>query len=147
MAHVRKQIRDRISSLLSSEVAAVSGRVFTSRVYPLSEEKMPCISVNTNSENASIMTMGLKTYDRSCEVNVDLYVSAKDTYAEDIDDLLVSILEAIALDTALQSLVKTVFPSGKEIEFSGDTHTPVAICRLTFIARYVTSLQDVETAR
>lgn len=147
MAHVRKQIRDALATLLTSNVAAVSGRVFTSRVYPLTNASLPAIGVHTNSESAALMTMGVKTYDRELSISVDCYVSATDTYAGDVDDLSVAIREAVAKDTTLSGIVKTIFPINMEIEFSGDTESPVAVGRLTFAARYVTSITDVETAR
>ena len=65
MAHVRKQIRDRIAALLASGVALVGGRVYKSRVYALTQSKLPAITVYIGSEDSSLVTVGSKTLMRT----------------------------------------------------------------------------------
>ena len=50
MAHISKQIRDRMESILSAGVTSVSGRVYASRVYPLTAPDLPAVAVYTASE-------------------------------------------------------------------------------------------------
>lgn len=147
MAHVRKQIRDRIGTLLSSGVTLVSGRVYTSRVYPLTEAKLPAVTIYSGSEASGLMAMGLTTLDRNLTINVDAYVKVTDTFDDDVDALAVQIEEAIAADFRLNGLVKHIVLSGTEIDFSGEAEQPVGVARLTFEARYVTTIGEVETAR
>ena len=64
MAHVRKQIRDRMESILAAGVASVSGRVYASRVYPLTGPDLPALAVYTSSESSGLQTMGVRTLAR-----------------------------------------------------------------------------------
>ena len=104
MAHVRKQIRDRIASTLTSSVSLVSSRVFASRVYPLTEAKLPAITVYTGSEVSNRLNMGVSDLNRSLSVEVDIYVRATNTFDDDVDAIAVQVEEAIAADFTVNSL-------------------------------------------
>ena len=147
MAHVRKQIRDRIASELTSNVSLVSSRVYTSRVYPLTEAKLPAITVYTGSEISSRLNMGVGDLNRSLTVDVDLYVRATGTFDDDVDAIAVQVEEAIASDFTVNGLAKEAVLTGTDIQFSGDAEQPVGVAKLTFTVRYVTALTDVEAAK
>ena len=147
MAHVRKQIRDRIASQLTSNVSLVSSRVYTSRVYPLTEANLPAITVYTGSENSSRLNMGVGDLNRSLTVDVDLYVRATGTFDDDVDAIAVQVEEAIASDFTVNGLAKEAVLTGTDIQFSGDAEQPVGVAKLTFTVRYVTALTDVEAAK
>lgn len=147
MAHVRAQIRDRIGSVLTGGVALVGGRVYKSRVYPLSVDNLPALTVLTGSESSALMVMGSKTLDRTVTIFVDCYVSVTDSFDDDVDALAVQVEEAIAGDFDVNGLAKTAVLQSTEIDFSGESETPVGIARLTYDVRYVTTIGDVETAR
>lgn len=147
MAHVRKQIRDRIASQLTSNVSLVSSRVYTSRVYPLTEANLPAITVYTGSEISSRLNMGVGDLNRSLTVDVDLYVRATATFDDDVDAIAVQVEEAIASDFTVNGLAKEAVLTGTDIQFSGDAEQPVGVAKLTFTVRYVTALTDVEAAR
>lgn len=147
MAHVRKQIRDRIASQLTSNVALVSSRVYTSRVYPLTESNLPAITVYTGSEISSRLNMGVGDLNRSLTVDVDLYVRATATFDDDVDAIAVQVEEAIASDFTVNGLAKEAVLTGTDIQFSGDAEQPVGVAKLTFTVRYVTALTDVEAAK
>lgn len=147
MAHVRKQIRDRIASTLTSSVSLVSSRVYTSRVYPLTEAKLPAITVYSGSEVSSRLNMGVSDLNRSLSAEVDIYVRATGTFDDDVDAIAVQIEEAIAGDFTVNGLAKEAVLTGTEIQFSGDAEQPIGIAKLTYSVRYVTALNDVETAK
>lgn len=147
MTHVRKQIRDRIASQLTSNVTLVSSRVYTSRVYPLTEANLPAITVYTGSENSGRLNMGVGDLNRSLTVDVDLYVRATATFDDDVDAIAVQVEEAIANDFTVNGLAKEAVLTGTDIQFSGDAEQPVGVAKLTFTVRYVTALTDVEAAR
>jgi hypothetical protein len=146
MAHVRQQIRQRIGAVLSSGVTLVGGRVYRSRVYPLDASKLPAITVLTGSETSNLMVMGSKTLDRTVSIFVDCYVSVKDTFDDDVDAIAVQVEEAIAGDFTVNGLAKTVILQSTEIDFSGEAETPIGVARLTYDVRYVTAIDNVETA-
>jgi len=147
MAHVRKQIRDRVESTLSSGVTSVGGRVYASRVYPLTNPDLPAVAIYAGSEGSALQTMGLRTLMRELSLNVDAYVRINDTFDDTIDALCVEIEEAIAADYTLNGLAKDTILTGTEIDFDGEAEKPVGVARLTYTIRYVTSIGDVETAR
>lgn len=147
MAHVRKQIRDAVESTLTSGVALVSGRVYGSRVYPLTKEKLPAIAVYTTSESSGIMTMGLRTLLRELSLNVDVYVSVNDTFDDNVDAICLQVEEAIAANYTLGGLSKDTILVSTEVDYDGDTENPVGVARLTYTVQYVTTVGDVETAR
>jgi hypothetical protein len=147
MAHVRKQIRDRIAALLDSGVALVEGRVYNSRVYALTQSKLPAITVYIGSEDSSLVTVGSKTLMRTVSVSVDIYENATASLDDNLDALAVQVEESIAADFQLNGLAKDAVLVSTEIDFSGESEQPVGVARLTFNVRYVTSVEDVETAR
>ena len=147
MAHVRKQIRDRIAALLASGVALVGGRVYKSRVYALTQSKLPAITVYIGSEDSSLFTLGSKTLMRTVSVSVDIYENATASLDDNLDALAVQVEESIAADFQLNGLAKDAVLVSTEIDFSGESEQPVGVARLTFNVRYVTSVEDVETAR
>ena len=147
MAHVRKQIRDRIASTLTSSVSLVSSRVFASRVYPLTKAKLPAITVYTGSEVSNRLNMGVSDLNRSLSVEVDIYVRATNTFDDDVDAIAVQVEAAIAADFTVNSLAKEAVLSGTDIQFSGDAEQPIGVTKLRFTVRYVTALTNVEAAK
>lgn len=149
MAHVRKSIRDRIASVLDSGVALVSNRVYASRVYPIDPSKLPAITVYTGSEASGLNNIALGTSDlmRNLSVTVDCYVRITETFDDDVDAICVQIEEAIASDFTVNGLAKDAVLTSTDIDFSGDAEQPVGVARMTFVVRYVTAINDVETAK
>ena len=147
MAHVRQQIRDRIVSVLKSSASLVKRRVFSSRVYALTEKVLPAITVYTGSEASALQTIGLKTSARVVSVEVDIYVRATNNFDNDVDAIAVQIEEAIANDFTVNGLAKSAVLASSEINFSGEAEQPIGSAKLTFDVRYDTAINDVETAR
>ena len=147
MAHVRKQIRDRIASVLSSGVGLVSTRVYASRVYPLTEAKLPALTVYSGVETSSLINMSSKDMFRTMTVNVDAYVRATNTFDDDIDAICVQIEAAMAGDFTVNGLAKDAILTSTEIDFSGDTEQPIGVARLTYTVRYVTAIDNAEAAK
>jgi hypothetical protein len=79
-------------------------------------------------------------------VFVDCYVSVKDTFDDDVDAIAVQVEEAIAADFTVNGLAKTAILQSTEIDFSGEAETPIGVARLTYDVRYVTAIDNVETA-
>ena len=151
MSHVRKQIRDQFVTLLTADVTLVSSRVYATRVYPLTQAKLPAITVTIGSESSGLMTMGAtmgsKSLDRTVDIAVSVYENATASLDSAIDAIAVQIEEAIGADFTLGGIAKESVLTSTSIDFSGETEQPVGIATLTFSVRYVTSLTDVETAR
>lgn len=149
MAHVRKSIRDRFEARLKSQVSLVRRRVFASRVYPIDASKLPAITVYTGSEASGLHNMASGTPDlmRTLSVTVDCYVRVTETFDDDVDAICVQIEEAIANDFTVNGFAKDAVLTSTDIDFSGDAEQPVGIARMTFVVRYITAINDVETAK
>jgi hypothetical protein len=70
----------------------------------------------------------------------------KDTFDDDVDAIAVQVEEAIAADFTVNGLAKTAILQSTEIDFSGEAETPIGVARLTYDVRYVTAIDNVETA-
>lgn len=151
MAHVRKQIRDKFVTILTAGVSLVSKRVYATRVYSLTQAKLPAITISSGAESSSLMTigatMGAKSLNRTLEITVSIYENANASLDSLIDAIAVQIEEAIGADFTLSGIAKQSVLTSTNIEFSGETEQPVGIATLTFAVQYITSLTDVETAR
>ena len=149
MAHVRKSIRDRFVTKLTTGAPLVQRRVYGSRVYPITSDNLPAITVYTGSESSGLhnMSMGEPDLLRSLSINVDAYVRITETFDDDLDALCVQIEEAIAGDFYVNGLAKDAVLTSTEIDFSSDAEQPIGVARLTFVVRYITALNDVETAK
>jgi len=151
MAHVRKQIRDKFVTILTAGVPLVSRRVYATRVYSLTQAKLPAITISSGAESSSLMTigatMGAKSLNRTLEVTVSIYENANASLDSLIDAIAVQIEESIGADFTLSGIAKQSVLTSTNIEFSGETEQPVGIATLTFSVQYITSLTDVQTAR
>jgi hypothetical protein len=151
MSHVRTQIRNKFVDLLKAGAPLVSNRVYATRVYPLTQAKLPAITVTASSEESSLMTMGstmgAKSLDRSVDIQVSIYENATASLDSTVDAIAVQVEEAIGADFTLAGIAKHSVLTSTSIDFSGETEQPVGIATLTFSVRYVTSFTDVETAK
>lgn len=147
MSHVRRQIRDKVTDILKTGVALVRRRVLASRVYPLTAANIPAVLVYTRSEGSGLLSFGpAKSLDRRLSLSIDVYVRATETFDNDLDAICVQVEETIAANFTLDGLAKEAVLTGTEIDYSGEAEQPVAVARLTYAIRYVTTIGDVETA-
>jgi hypothetical protein len=148
MAHVRKQIRDRVASVLTDGVASVNSRVYISRVYPITSDDLPALTVSINSEQSSMITLGTtKSLGRRLSINIDIYARSTSALDDSIDAIAVEIEQAIAADFTVNGLAKEAILSATNIEHSGEAEKPVGIARLSYDVLYHTSVSDPETAK
>jgi len=147
MAHVRKQIRDRVASTLKTNVGLVQRRVYTTRVHPLNDTNLPAISVYTGSEASDRMNAGETDMIRELSLDVDIYVRETSKFDDDVDAIAVQVEEALANDFTINGLAKFSTLTSTEIQFDGDADQILGIAKLTYSVRYVTSIKDVETAK
>lgn len=151
MSHVRQQIRDQFVTVLKAGVSLVSRRVYATRVYPLTQAKLPAITVTLSSESSELMVMGAtmasKSLDRTVDVVVSIYENATASIDSALDAIAVQVEEAIGADYTFGGLAKHSVLTSTSIDFSGETEQPVGIATLTFSVRYVTGLTDVENAK
>tara|TARA_R100001591_G_C4340850_1_gene180606 strand:+ start:874 stop:1317 length:444 start_codon:yes stop_codon:yes gene_type:complete len=147
MAHVRQQIRDAVASRLTSQVSLVSSRVFTTRMHPLNEDLLPAISVYTGNETSERYTSGVTDINRELSLEIDLYVREASTFDDKCDAIAVQVEEAMAGDFTIGGLAKSSVLTSTEIQFDGEADQILGVAKLTYLVKYVTALNDVETAK
>ena len=119
MAHVRKQIRDRVAEKIKSDVSLVKRNVFTTRVHPLNDTNLPAISVYTGSETSERMNAGVTDIIRELTLDVDIYVRETSKFDDDVDAIAVQVEESLAGDFTINGLAKFSVLQSTEIQFDG----------------------------
>jgi len=147
MAHVRKQIRDKVASILKSNVGLVQRRVYTTRVHPLNDTNLPAISVYTGTETSQRMNFGVTDMIRELALEIDVYVRETSKFDDDVDAISVQVEEAMADNFTLDGLAKFVVLTSTQIQFDGDADQILGVAKLTYSVQYVTPINDVETAK
>ncbi len=147
MAHVRKQIRDRIATLVTG-LPTTGANVYKMRRYALDDAKLPAICVYTMDESSSLITIGSRTLNRTINVAVQAFAKgASTTISDTIDTICVEVEEAIAADFQLNGLAKSCVLTESQIDINVEGERSVANVSLIYSVEYVTTIGDVETAR
>jgi uncharacterized protein YkuJ len=147
MAHVRKQIRDRIATLVTG-LATTGSNVYKMRRYALDQDKLPAVVVYTNDETSNLQVMGTINLDRVLSVSVQAFVSGASTSVFDtLDTIAVEIEEAIAADFTLNGLAKRCHLTGTSVDINPEAEKAIGEVTLTYEVQYRTTISDVETAQ
>ncbi len=146
MAHVRKSIRDNVTTTLTG-LTTTGSNVFQTRLFPMEESKLPALAIYTKSETSDYSTITPpRTQVRALEVIVEAYVKGTANIDNTIDTIAVEIEEALATDLTRGGYAKDTQVTETDIEFNGDAEQSVAIARFTVAVNYATVENDVETA-
>ena len=142
MAHLRKQIRDRITTTLTG-LTTTGDNVYQTHQYPLAEGQLPGIAIYTNSHTFEPLSLTPpRTLMNELEVAIEIYVKGANS-----DDTLDAICEEIELalyeDSDLNGLAQDVYQSGIDIEYSGEGDQPVTLGRMTVRVEY-TSVEGTQ---
>lgn len=146
MSHLRKQIRDKVTTRLTG-LSTTAGRVYQTRFYPLQAAALPGLLIYTLREISEPETM---TRPRKYNREVDFMIEgmAKGTSALDntLDQIAVEVEEAMLSAPTFDGLARDTVLSGTEIDYNAEGEQPVGSIRMTFTVRYRTSETDVESA-
>ena len=145
MSHARTQIRQAVVAMLTGNTAAGS-RVYTSRVYPLDDPKLPALLVFTPQESMGNPSMQRpRTQQRTPQLVIEGYVKARGDIEAEADALAVEVEKIIGADPTLGGRVKDTMLDSTSIQLSGDGEKPVAVITLTFAVLYCTKENAPET--
>jgi hypothetical protein len=146
MAHVRKLIRDNITTTLTG-LTTTGTNVYQTRVYPLAEDKLPGIAIYTSAEAIEYATINPpRTQIRTLTVNIELYVKGLTGYDNDLDQISSEIEEALYTDLTRGGYAKETRITAFDADFSGEGDQPVAYATITVEVDYMTLENDVETS-
>ena len=136
MSHVRTQIRQAVVALLNGNTEAGT-RVFSSRVHPLDDAKLPALLVYTPQENMGERSMQRpRTQQRQLQLAVEGYVKARGDIDAEADSLALEVEQLIGADPTLSGLVKDITLDSTSTQLSGEGERPVAVITITFAALY-----------
>ena len=136
MAHYRQQIRERVATTLTG-LATTGSNVFQSRVYPIEENKLPCLLIYTKDETSEPLAMSPpRSIEKVLNLVVEAYVKTNDNFDDTIDTICKEVEEALYTDRLINNLAKDSFLTNTEINFNSDGDNPVGIVVMTFEIAY-----------
>jgi|DEB0MinimDraft_3_1074331.scaffolds.fasta_scaffold05279_3 hypothetical protein len=146
MAHLRKQIRDRVVTNLTG-LTTTGSRVFASRVYPMAAGNLPGLCIYTKNEEIEALTMvPPRTTLRAVTLTIEGYASATSNLDATLDAISLEVEEALAGDIRQNNLARDTRTTGIEFEYADDGEQPIGMVRLDVTVEYVTAENDLENA-
>lgn len=144
MAHLRKQIRERVVTELA-DLVTTKKNVFESRFYNLNADVLPAIRVYTNNENSELDTLTRpRKLSRELEIIIESVVKQNSKADDTLDTSIKEIEEALGA-SLLNNLVKDFYLTNIEILQESDQENPVIVARMTYNCMYRVSETDVES--
>jgi len=146
MAHVRKSIRDNVTTTLTG-LTTTGSRVFQTRLFPLATAKLPGLCIYTRSETTEYATVGRpRTQIRELEVLVEAYVKGTASLDNTLDTIAVEIEEALYTDVTRGGYAKDTQITSFEVDYDGEGDQSVGVARFTISVTYVTVENDIEAS-
>lgn len=146
MAHIRKLIRDDITSTLTG-LTTTGSNVYQTRLFALGEEKLPAICVYTKTEATEYATINPpRTQMRSLDVNVEFFVKGTANIDNTLDQIALEIEEALYTDLTRGGYAKDTRITDFEADYTADGEQSVGVGRFTVSVTYSTIENDIETA-
>ena len=146
MAHVRKLIRDHITTTLTG-LTTTGSNVFQTRFFPLEDTKLPALCIYTKSEDTEYSTMTVpRTQMRVLEVSVEAYVKGTANLDNTLDTIEVEVEEALQTDLTRGCRAKDTQVTAFEADFQPDGEQTVGVAKFTVSVQFATIENDVQTA-
>ena len=143
--HVRQQIREAVAVLVTGLVTT-QARVFSSRIYPVSADDLPCLLIYSTSEQSEVDGMGnARPLYRTLIINVEALASANTDLDDTLDTISVEVETALAADRKLGGLAITSTLAQTEITLKADGESTVGSIRLSYEIEYRTTDKNPET--
>lgn len=139
MTHKRQQIRNAIVTAVTG-LSTTGSRVYRTRLYALSPEKVPGLCVYAQSETVETATIGSnRTQIRILEIAVEGYAIEVTNLDNKLDQIGKEIEIAMASDVTLGNLCQDVLLKTIEIEYSGEGDRPAGTIRHIYEVQYATT--------
>lgn len=143
MPHARKQIRDAVVGLVT-DLATTGSRVYPSRIYSLSEDDLPSVSVFTvdagNDEVVERITMGTPPrFHRRCPLIIEGHALVSENVDDTLDQIALEIEVAMSASLIVGSRTLPAQLQSTSKEFISDAEDQIGIVRLLYTVPYVTA--------
>ncbi|MBI4212049.1 MAG: hypothetical protein HY540_05365 [Deltaproteobacteria bacterium] len=135
--HPRKQIRDKVVSLLIGKTDAANN-IFPSRVRPIEEQMLPTVQVYANSESTEIWQEAPREYERKLSLSVQITAKADDSLEDVLDAIAIQVEDVLRQDHTLGELCRDVILSGTELTLNQNGDTLIGSCNITYDVLYYT---------
>ncbi|MBG1232975.1 hypothetical protein [Aestuariivirga litoralis] len=145
MAHVRQQLRDAVSAVLSAD-AALTGKVFVNRVDPLNEaQDLPCLLVLVTDEAIEAEAMAVRLLNRRITFTVEIVAKLDGSFDDTLEDLATAAEVALAAPTFPVKLLDLRLTAASKGRPNGEGQSNLMLLRLTYEAWGQTLEDDPET--
>ncbi|UZJ41131.1 hypothetical protein OO006_12400 [Prosthecochloris sp. SCSIO W1101] len=147
MAHVRKQIFDRVETLLTG-LGTTGSRIYRSAVHPLTSVTMPGICVYCGPERLKGGTRNATT--KEVDIAIDAYVEG-DTYDDTFAQIQAEIEAALYGDMDddgrfFNGLATNLVYAGSDSRYVDTTTVAHGVMEIVYQCEYQTENGDAETA-
>ena len=168
MAHVRKQIRDYVATLLTGYVydrfgivlldrsggkiqsydsATPTGSIYRSRYYAIDDDKLPAIVIYTDSDSSQLMTIGTRHIMHNLELRLDIInKGSSSNIFENVEQLSADMVRAIENDYDFGGLIKSCELASMNVSVNFGGEKTLCTSQLAFRIRYVTELNNCEVS-
>ena len=146
MAHIRKSLRDNVTTTLTG-LTTTGSNVYQTRVYPLAEDKLPGIAIYTRTEDTEYQTIDVpRIQERTLRVAIEIYVKALVNYDDVLDKIAEEVETALSADVTRGNFAKDTRVVSFDSQFSGDGDQPIAYATMEVEIDYFTRENNVGAA-
>lgn len=139
MSHVRQQIREAAATLLTG-LTTTGARVYQNRLHPLADANLPCLLINTDSEEIEALTFhATPEMDRTLDLMVRCVAKANSNLDDTLDTMLAEVETALGAASVMPTLIKTIGAKGIQIDLSDGKESQVGIATLVYRISYITA--------
>lgn len=132
MAHKRSQIRTAVVNAVTG-LATTAGRVYASRVWPTDDSALPCLLVNTDSEQVSRVALGRT--DRRVRVAIRAIAKLSASLDATLDQIALEVEVAMQANASLGGHAADLELTDIEIEMDA-LDKPVGVLTLAYAVTY-----------
>lgn len=138
MSHVRTEIRDAVSTLVTGLVTTGS-RVNRSRVYSLDQDELPSLSVFINSEESTAASVNAPAMvRRSATLVIEGHALADLDIDKRLDDIAAEVEVAMSAAIVVQGRNLPAQLKSTEIQLTGEGEAMIGVIRLNYSIMYAT---------
>ena len=139
--HLRQQIREAIGTKVTG-LTTTGARVYQSRIYPLSDDELPCLLISSLQEQIVSRSEGswAASVPRITARTLTVVVKAVAKVTSNLDDILDTIckeVEAVlAADRFLSGLTDDLVLNSTQISLNGDGEKPLGVAEMVWDCTY-----------
>jgi hypothetical protein len=170
MSHVRQQIRDYASALLTKFIfdrfgieildrfnvqlsarlddkLISTGTLYKFRRYALDDAQLPALIVYTTNDVTNLATMGSRTLSHNLELRVDVINKGSSVNIfENIESFCAELNSAIEADYSFNGLVKSCILTQSDFSVNTTGEKAIGTGKMIFEVRYMTAINNCQVS-